>query len=224
VPPPRRIVLVVVSLLVLAVAAVAGGFALWDHLRTSRADALAVKHGAAPSTGEATLADRCMGVIHEEYDRSDDPRKAGIPPRTFARLAPQICALGVRRGLVQDDGTMTEEAGEDLASAVIERMGVTRFQTLVFDELAVTEYRLAKEGEVTPWDRCVAMGYGGWDAQPSKANLPERQAYRLAIREACTLAVERGIMPAQGFPAADSPEGVALQQLLIETVLEVSAR
>jgi len=30
-------------------------------------------------------------------------------------------------------------------------------------------------------------------------------------------------MPASGFPAADSAEGVALQQLVTETLLELSA-
>src|SRR5688500_17735122 len=79
------------------------------------------------------------------------------------------------------------------------------------------------EGEVTGWDRCVAMGYGGWDAQPSKTSLPERQAFRRAVREACTIAVDQAITPPRGFPSAESPDGVALQQLLTETVLELSA-
>lgn len=208
---------------VLALAVVGGGFALWDHLRESRADGLAVKHGAAASEDEATLADRCTGVMREEYNRSDDPRKEGLPPRIDALITPKICALGVERGLVEDDGTMTEAAGEELTLAVIERMGVERFQTLLFDELAVTQYHLSKAGEVTGWDRCVAMGYGGWDAQPSKEGLPARGPYRRAVREMCTVAVERGIMPADGFPAADSAQGVALQQLVTETLLELSA-
>ena len=222
-PPPRRIALVVVPLLVLAVAVAFGGFALWDHLRTSRADALAVKYGAASSEGEATLADRCTGVMREEYNRSDDPRKAGLPPKAYALLAPQVCALGVERDLVQNDGTMTEEAGEELTLAVIDRMGAARFQTLLFDELAVTQYRLAKPGEVTRWDRCVAMGYSGWDAQPSKESLPPRETFRRAVRETCTVGIERGIVPASGAPVTDSSEGAALQQLLAETLLELTA-
>ena len=208
---------------VLALAVVGGGFVLWDHLRESRADGLAVKYGAASSKDEATLADRCTGVMREAYDRSDDPRKAGLPPKVDALLTPKICALGVQRGLVEDDGTMSQQAGEELSLAVIDRMGVERFQTLLFDELAVSQYHLARQGEVTAWDRCVAMGYGGWDAQPSKEGLPRREPFRRAVREMCTVAVERGIMPASGFPAADSPEGVALQQLVTETLLELSA-
>jgi len=217
----RRIAFAVVPLLALAV--VGGGFALWKHLRESWADGLAVKYGIAASEDEATLADRCTGVMREAYILSDDPRKAGLPPKIDALLTPKICALGVQRGLVEDDGTMTEQAGEELTLAVIERMGVERFQTLLFDELAVSQYHLARQGEVTAWDRCVAMGYGGWDAQLSKENLPPREPFRRAVREMCTVAVERGIMPASGFPAADSSEGAALQQLMTETFFELSA-
>jgi len=39
----------------------------------------------------------------------------------------------------------------------------------------------------------------------------------------CAVAVERGIMPASGFPAADSSEGAALQQLMTETFFDLSA-
>jgi hypothetical protein len=97
-------------------------------------------------------------------------------------------------------------------------------ETLVFDELAVAQYHLAREGEVTRRDRCVAMGYGSWDAQPSKERLPPRQTFRRVVRKACTIAVERGIMPASGFPATDSPQGAALQQLMTEPLLELTVR
>ncbi|HWM14921.1 MAG TPA: hypothetical protein VNO56_10600 [Gaiellaceae bacterium] len=220
-PRVPRVAFLLVPLLAFAV--LGGGFALWQHLRESRADGLAVKYGIAASEDEATLADRCTGVMREEYNRSDDPRKAGLPPKVEALLSPKMCALGVQRGLVEDDGTMSEEAGEELSLAVIEQMGVERFQTLLFDELAVTQYHLAKAGEVTRWDRCVAMGYSGWDAQLSKDGLPPRETFRRAIRSACTIGIERGIVPASGAPPTDSPEGAALQQLMLETFVEVSA-
>jgi len=47
--------------------------------------------------------------MREAYDRSDDPRKAGLPPKIDALLTSKICALGVERGLVEDDGTMSEQ-------------------------------------------------------------------------------------------------------------------
>ncbi len=214
--------LVAVAVPLGAVVLVAGGLGLWQHLRTSRADELAVKHGVVSSTGDVSLADRCTGVMHEEYERTDDPGKAGVPPKAYALLAPRVCALAVERGLVESDGTMSEQAGHDVTLAVIERLGVERFQTLVYDELAVSEYHLADEGGVTRWDRCVAMGYGGWDAQPSKESLPPRELFFRAVRKACTAGIARGIVPASGVAATDSRDGAAMQELLLATLLELS--
>jgi hypothetical protein len=68
------------------------------------------------------------------------------------------------------------------------------------------------------------MGYSGWDAQLSKDGLPPRAAFRRAIRRACTIGIERGIVPASGAPPTDSPDGAALQQLILETFVQASAR
>jgi hypothetical protein len=210
---------VVLAMGVLAVAGVGG----WHHLRLDRANALAVKYGAAGSKGEASLADRCVGVMREAYETTDDPGKAGVPPKTYALLAPKVCALGVERGLVKSDGTMSEEGGRELTFAVIERMGPARVQTLIYTELAVDQYHLAPEGEVTRWHRCVAMGYGGFDAQPSKSGLPPRDQFRRAVRSLCTVAIKRGLIPPSGAPQPNTPEWDALQQLLAQKVLGASS-
>lgn len=221
---PRRAgrIAALVIVPIVGIALVAGGIGLWHHLRISRADELAVKYGAASSKGDVTLTDRCIGVMSEDYNRSDDPRKAGLPPKANAITTRKMCALGVERGLVSSDGTMTEEAGYDLMRAVIEEMGVTRFQVLVFNELAISPYHLAAAGEVTSWDRCVAMGYSGWDAQVSKEGLPPRELFFKAVRQACSVGLERGIVPASGVAATNSPEGAAVQQLIFETLLKLS--
>ena len=220
---PRRVRWVAVVVIPIAgIALVAGAFSLWHHLRISRADGLAVKYGATSTKDDVTLTDRCIGVMREDYNRSDDPRKAGLPPKVDALITPKLCALGVERGLVNSDGTMSEQAGSDLTLAVIEQMGVTHFQTLVFNELAVSPYHLAEPGKVTRWDRCVAMGYGGWDAQPSKEGLPPRELFFEAVRQTCTVGIKRGIVPASGVAATNSPEGAAIQQLLAATLLKLA--
>lgn len=216
----RRPWLIVALVLGVAIALVAGGFGLWQHLRVDRANALAVKYGVAASKDDVSLADRCTGVMREEYNTTDDPGTAGVPPQAYALLAPKVCALGVERGLVESDGTMTEEAGYELTTDVMERMGVARVQTLVFNELAVAQYHLAKPGEVTRWHRCVAMGYSGWDAQPSKESLPPRELFQRVVRDACTSGIERGLVPASGAPEPGSPEFAAFQQLLMDALLE----
>jgi hypothetical protein len=203
---------------VLALGLAFGGVALWGQLRESRADGLAVKYGASPSEGQATLADRCTGVMREEYSTTTNPAKAGIGPEAYALMVPKVCALGVERGLIADDGTMSEQSGFELTTAVMERMGPARVQTLVFNELAVTEYHLAEPGHVTRWDRCVAMGYSGWDAQPAQAGLPPLDVARRALREMCTVGIERGIIPESGAPMTDSPDGRELQQLMLSTL------
>jgi hypothetical protein len=216
--PGRRAPWVLVGVVSIVVITLVAAVGLWNHPRVSRADGLAVKYGAASSTDDVGLADRCTGVMREDYDRSDDPGKAGVGPQAFALLAPKVCALGVERGLVQSDGTMSVQAGKDLTVEVIEGMGTDRFLTLAFNELAVV-YELAEPGEATRWDRCVAMGYSGWDAQPTKEGLPPRERFFRAIREVCTVAIKRGIVPPSGAPAINSPEDAAMQQLLTAALL-----
>jgi hypothetical protein len=200
----------------------AGVVGVWNQARVDRAADLAVRYGEAPSAESASLADRCVGVMRADYDRSDDPRKAGLPPKTYAVLAPEVCALGVERGLVKDDGTMSEQAGKELTLAAIERVGASRFQTMVYNELAVSQYHLAEPGKVTRLHRCFAMGYGGWDAQPVKDSLPPRDVFFEAVRKACRTGVKRGIIPASGVPALGSPQEAELQALLMDTVLVLS--
>lgn len=200
----------------------AGVVGLWKQARVDRADDLAVRYGAASASEAATLADRCVGVMRADYDRSDDPGKAGLPPKTYAVLAPEVCALGVERGLVEDDGTMSTEAGKELTLAVIERFGASRFQTMVYNELAVSQYHLAEPGKVTRLHRCLAMGYGGWDAQPDKDGIPPREVFFEAVRKACRAAMKRGLIPASGVPAPGSPQEAELQALLWDTVLALS--
>jgi hypothetical protein len=209
-------------LLCVGVAAVLGGSRLWDYLRVDRANALAVKYGAASTKDDATLAERCTGVMREDYNTTDDPGVAGVPPKAFALLAPKVCELGVERGLVHTDGTMSEKAGYDLTLEVIQRMGAGRVQMLVANELAVAQYHLAKPGEVTSWHRCVALGYAGWDAQSSKEHLPPRDLFRRAVREACSRGIESGLIPASGAPEPDSPAFAEFQRLVALTLLELS--
>jgi hypothetical protein len=143
----------VVIVPILALAVGAGGLGLWHHLRESRADGLAVKYGAASSTGTVSLADRCTGVLRDDYDHYDKPVKVAFPPRTYARIVPLVCTLGVERGLVKKDGTMSAQDGYTLAIAAVRQMGVARFQTLAYNELAVSRYHLAKPGKVTRLNR-----------------------------------------------------------------------
>jgi hypothetical protein len=133
----------------------------WHYLRLDRANALAVKYGAANSKGEASLADRCVGVMREAYQTTNDPGKAGD--------------------------------------------------------------HLARAGQVTRWHRCVAMAYGGLDAQPSKAGLPPRDQFQRAVRSLCTVAIQRGLIPLSGAPQPNTPEWDAFQQLLAQRILGASS-
>jgi hypothetical protein len=217
----RRQVLLLVFVIIVAV--FVGGAAVWGHVRETRADGLAVKYGAAQSKGESTLVDRCIGTMREEYNTSNDAGKAGIGEQTYALLVPEVCALGVERDLVADDGTMSNQAGSDLVVAAMERMGPARLQTIQFNELAISQYHLAKSGHVTRWHRCVAMSYSGYDARAvnERLGIPRLQWQRIS-RETCTTAVEQGIIPASGAPALNSADMQAYQQLLLSHVSEIS--
>ncbi|HSC48864.1 MAG TPA: hypothetical protein VLD16_01265 [Gaiellaceae bacterium] len=216
----RAATVVLVPVLLLAVGG--GAVGLWHHLRERRADALAVRYGAASSSSEVTLADRCTGVLRDSYDRYDKPVKVAFPPHTFAVIAPRVCTLGVQRGLVAKDGTMSEQSGYELMVAAVRNLGVARFQTIAFTELAVTRYHLARPGKVTPWDRCVAMGYSGWEARRSQEKLPSRERFFPAVRETCRLGIERGIIPASGAPLPGSRASSALQLLLASQLAKQS--
>jgi hypothetical protein len=193
---------------------VAGGAAAWGHARESRAAGLAVKHGFASSKDEASLSDRCAGVMIEDFETSTDPRKAGIGEKAFTVLVPEVCELGVSRGLVAADGTMTEESGYQLTLDVMNKLGPDSAQTLIFNELAVN-YGLAQPGKATRWHRCVAMAYSGWDAaQAQGASMPSREAWRRGARDACTEGIRRGIVPASGVPEVGSPEAEELFALV----------
>jgi hypothetical protein len=203
---------VIVSILALALGA--GGVGIWHHLRESRADGLAVKYGAASSTGKVSLADRWTGVLRESYVHYDAPVKGSFPPRTYARIVPLVCTIGVERGLVKKDGTMSAHDGYTLMIAAVRQFGVAHFQTLAFNELAVSRYHLAKPGEVTRLDRCLAMGYSGWEAARYKTTVPRRAVFFRAVREACAVGIARQIVPASGAPVPNSRASAELQQLL----------
>lgn len=172
------------------------------HHRVDRANGFAVKYGAAASKGQATPTARCVGEMHHEYDTSNDARKATFPPKVLALLTPKICALGVSEGVVRTDGTMSTTSGYRLTSEIVRRMGVSRFQTLMFNELAVDAYHLARSGHVTRWDRCAAMGYSAYDGQGAKVktDYPPRARMFRAVRDACTNGIARGLVPPSGAP------------------------
>ena len=94
---------------------------------------------------------------------------------------------------------------DDSANVTIEvgtRLGTARLQTMVFTELAITEYHLARPGHVTRWDRCAAMGYSGYDALPAKVKsglIPRARMFR-AVRTMCAIGIARGLVPPSGAP------------------------
>jgi hypothetical protein len=199
--PPVWVIAVLTLGVVIAV--MVGAMALINHNRVARSNRLAVKYGLATSTKDVSPAARCTAQFRNDYDTTSSSLKAGLPPGALAVLAPKACALGVQQGVVRQDGTVTEENANKLTVAAIERMGPSRFQTLVFNELAVTPYHLAKQGHVTRWHRCVAMGYSGYDAQSAEMNraLPPRAQFFPAVREACTNGIARGLVPPSGAPS-----------------------
>jgi hypothetical protein len=207
----RRLKWLIAIAVVLAFAA--GGAAAWAHARESRASSLAVKYGLAPSKGEATQVDRCTAVMLEDYESAGEAEKAGLGADAFGVLAPRVCSLGVSRGLVSSDGTMSDESSFGLTMDVMNQMGPARIQTLIFNELAVT-YGLAQPGKATRWHRCVAMAYSGYDAQPTDTNLPPEARWQQAARSACKEGIERGIVSASGAPEVGSAEAGQLFALI----------
>jgi hypothetical protein len=221
-PTPRRRRFVVAILILtgaLLCAGVAGAFL--KHKRVSRGNHLAVRYGLASSSGNVSLQARCVARALDGYNHSTDPGKAGIPPQAFRFLAPRACALAIRRGLVRSDGELSANgnSGQLLAEAG-NQFGKERMQKMVFTELAVSPYHLARSNsEVTRWDRCLAMGFSGYDAQQQrvKEGLPSRALFMRAVRQACTIGVRRGLIPESGAPSVD-----VLRSLMAQAIKAVS--
>jgi hypothetical protein len=199
-PPTWQIVVLAVGVGLLAIG---GAAAFVNQSRVARSNRLAVKYGLATSTKHVSLVARCTAALTNEYDTTSAPSKASLPPGGLAVLAPKICALGVQEGVVRQDGTMTREDAKTVTVAALERMGKARVQTLIFNELAVAPYHLAKPGHVTRWDRCVAMGYSGYDGltAAAKSSFPPRSRFFQAVRTACTNGIARGLVPQSGAPS-----------------------
>ena len=202
----RRFVVVILILAGALLCAGAAG-AFLKHKRVSRANHLAVHYGLAQSSHNVSLQARCVARAVEEYDHSTDPGKAGIPPQAFRFLAPKACALAIQRGLVRSDGELSADgnSGQLLAEAG-NKFGKARVQRMIFTELAVSPYHLAQsKSQVTRWDRCVAMGFSGYDAQQQrvKEGLPPRAVFVRAVRQACTIGMRRGLIPESGAPSVN---------------------
>src|SRR6266496_1961274 len=158
--PVQRWLLVALAVVVGLTALGAGGAVLLQRHRVTQANTKAVKYGLASSTKHVSVTARCAGAVHAYYD-TKSPLQTGIPPRAVTVLAPKVCALAVQEGRVRPDGTMSYDDMANATSEVMSRFGVARVQTLVFTELAIAPYHLARRGSVTRRDRCVAMGYSG---------------------------------------------------------------
>jgi hypothetical protein len=219
-PTPRRrrfVVAVVVLAGLLLFAGAASAFL--KHKRAGRVNGLAVHYGLASSSDNVSLQARCVARAFEEYDRSTDPSKAGMPLETFKFLAPKACALAIQRGLVRSDGELHAN-GNQLIVEAGNKFGKARLQRMIFTELAVSPYHLARsKSQVTRWDRCVAMGLSGYDAQQRrvKDGLPPRAIFVRAVREACTIGVRRGLIPESGVPSLD-----VLRSLMAEAITPAS--
>jgi hypothetical protein len=178
-----------------------GAGVLVSHHRVDRANKDAVKYGVAGSTKHVSLTARCAGAVHAYYD-TKSPLKTGIPPHFVTFLAPKVCAHAVQEGFVHPDGSMSYDDIANSTAQVMSQVGMTRVQTMVFTELAVNPYHLARQGAVTRLDRCLAMGYSGYDAQKPavKRDFPARSRFFRAVREACTNGIALGLVPPTGAP------------------------
>jgi hypothetical protein len=199
-PVRRWLRIVFLAVVGLAIVGVGGGVIL-SHHRIDRANKDAVKYGVASSTKHVSLTVRCAGAVHAYYD-TKSPLKTGIPPHFLTFIAPKVCARAVQEGRVQPDGSMSYDDIANSTAQVMSQIGMARVQTMIFTELAVNPYHLARPGAVTRRDRCLAMGYSGYDAQKPavKRNLPPRSRFFRAVREACTNGIARGLVPPSGAP------------------------
>jgi hypothetical protein len=186
--------------------------AFLHHKRVERANDLAVSYGLARSPGAVSDVARCIAVLRDDYAHTDSPVKAGLPPHTLKVLATHICSVAVKQGLVDSAGKVEQSADiKGLAIDAIREVGLARFQTMEFSELAV-RYRLAASAKTaTRWDRCVAMGLSGYDELQSKDALPSRSLWRLAVRRACTIGIRRGLVPPSGAPSVSTTRALMLE-------------
>src|SRR5438067_2687843 len=152
-PVRRWLQIVFLVVLGLAIVGAAAGVLL-SHLRVDRANRDAVRYGLATSTKHVSLTARCAGAVHAYYD-TKSPLTTGIPPHAIQVLAPKVCDLGVQQGLVQPDGSMSYDDMANATAQAMNQIGMARLQTMIFNELAVTPYHLARIGAITRWDRCV---------------------------------------------------------------------
>jgi hypothetical protein len=140
-----------------------------------------------------------------------------MPPQAFKFLAPKACALAIQRGLVRSDGELNAD-GNQLIVEAGNRFGKARVQTMIFTELAVSPYHLARStSQVTRWDRCVAMGFSGYDAQQQKVKegLPPRAVFARVVRSACTIGVRRRLIPRSGVPSLDVLRSLMAQAITV---------
>lgn len=200
-PPTWQLVILAIGVASLVIV---GAAALLSHSRVARSNGLAVKYGIATSTKHVSLVARCTAALRNEYDTTSAPSKASVGPGGLAVLAPKICALGVQEGVVRQDGTMTREDAKNVTVAALDRMGHARVDTLIFNELAVAPYHLAKPGHVTRSDRCLAMGYSTYDGMTAaqKNGFPPRSRFFQAVRSACANGIARGLVPPSGAPSS----------------------
>jgi len=156
---------------------------------------------AAPRADAATLRQRCTKEFLRERATSTSPGKVYMPAPITRMLAPRICALAESRGLLDAGVRLASTDAQDLTTDVIARIGVARFQTILFTELAVSQYHLASTARlVTRLERCIAMGLSAYDANHEKDPYPPRPRWAAAVRHACATGVRRGLVPASGAP------------------------
>jgi hypothetical protein len=188
--------------------------AFLHHKRVQRANDLAVRYGLARSPDAVSEVGRCTAALRDDYDHTDSVEKAGLPPKTLKALAPHVCSLAVEQGLVNSAGELKDSAaGKRLTVEAIKEIGVARFQTMEFTELAVRYQLAAAANQATRWDRCVAMGLSGYDAQSSRAGLPSRELWERAVRRACAVGVRRGLVPNSGAPSTATTRALMLEAL-----------
>jgi hypothetical protein len=91
-----------------------------EQIRIARANALAVKYHLAGSAGSVTIKERCVAGRLAAWDRMSSAEQLPVPRGTTRWLAPRVCALGIARGLVHEDGQMSEDSGFALSSEVVD--------------------------------------------------------------------------------------------------------
>jgi hypothetical protein len=202
-PPTWQVVVLAIGAGLLLIG---GAAAVLNHSRVQHSNQLAAKYGLASSTSDVSVQDRCVASFRDDYDNASPTDKAALPPGGMTLVAPRVCALAVQNSVVRDDGSMTYANAKRLAIEAINQMGKARFQTLVFNELAIKRYHLAASGHATRQDRCYAMGYSGYDALPQKIknDYPPRPRFFHVIRDACTTGIAHGLVPNSGAPSRNN--------------------